>query len=163
MSWLDIAILAVIALSALFGVTRGLVREALSLGGWVLATWVALEFSPRLSDAMVSAISIVSLRFFLAFVLLFIVTLVLAAIVSHLISQTVRKSSLSGTDRALGGLFGVMRGVVLVAVLIWLAGFTKLPQQVSWRQSMLVGYFEQTAGWMRTMVPENIGKKFGYD
>ena len=163
MSWLDIAILAVIALSALFGVTRGLVREALSLGGWVLATWVALEFSPRLSDAMATGISIVSLRFILAFLILFIATLVIAALLSHLISQTVRKSSLSGTDRALGGLFGVLRGVVLVVVLIWLAGFTKLPQQASWQQSMLVGHFEKTAGWMRTMIPPNIGKKFGYN
>lgn len=163
MNWLDITILVIIALSALFGVTRGLVREALSLGGWMLATWVALEFSPRLSDLMTSAISIVSLRFILAFVILFIVTLIVAALVSHLISQTVRKSSLNGTDRALGGLFGVLRGVVLVAVLIWLAGFTKLPHQAGWKQSLLADHFEQVAGWMRTMIPANIGKKFGYE
>lgn len=163
MSWLDIGILAVIALSALFGVTRGLVREALSLGGWVLAIWVALEFSPRLSDLMATAITIVSLRFILAFVMLFIVTLVLAALLSHVIAQTVRKSSLSGTDRALGGLFGVLRGVVLVVVLIWLGGFTRLPQQAGWKQSILVGHFEKTASWMRTMVPADIGKKFGYE
>lgn len=163
MNWLDIAILVVIALSALFGVTRGLVREALSLGGWVLATWVALEFSPRLSDAMASAISIVSLRFFLAFVMLFIVTLVLAALLNHLISQTVRKSSLSGIDRALGGLFGVLRGVIIVTVLIWLAGFTKLPHETGWKHSMLVGRFEQVTGWMRTIMPANLGKKFGYE
>ena len=163
MNWLDIAILVVIGLSALFGVTRGLVREALSLGGWVLASWVALEFSPRLADAMASAITIVSLRFFLAFVILFIVTLVAAALLNHLISQTVRKSSLSGTDRALGGLFGVLRGVVIVAVLVWLAGFTKLPHQMGWEHSRLAGHFEQAAGWMRTLLPANIGKKFGYE
>ncbi len=163
MNWLDIAIVAVIALSALFGVTRGLVREALSLGGWVLAAWIALEFSPRLSDAMTAAISIVSLRFILAFVILFIVTLVLAALLSQLIAQTVRKSSLSGTDRALGGLFGVLRGVVVVVVLIWLAGFTRLPHQMGWQQSMLASYFEQTVGWARTLVPANLGKKFGYE
>lgn len=163
MNWLDVSILVVIALSALFGATRGLVREALSLGGWVLAIWVALEFSPRLSDAMLSVISIVSLRFFLSFVLLFIVTLVLAALLSNLISQKVRKSSLNGTDRALGGLFGVMRGVVVVAVLIWLAGFTKLPHQMGWERSKLASYFEQTVGWARTMVPANVGKKFGYE
>jgi len=163
MNWLDIAILVVIALSALFGVTRGLVREALSLGGWVLATWVALEFSPWLSDLMAAAITIVSLRFFVAFVLLFIVTLVLAAILNHLISQAVRKSSLSGTDRALGGLFGLLRGVVLIGVLVWLAGFTKLPHQMGWEHSKLASYFEQTVGWARSMVPANIGKKFGYE
>lgn len=163
MNWLDILILVVIALSALFGVTRGLVREALSLGGWVLSTWVALEFSPWLSTTLASVISIVSLRFFLAFVLLFIVTLVLAAILNNLISQAVRKSSLNGTDRALGGLFGMLRGVVLVGVLVWLAGFTKLPHQMGWQHSKLASYFEHTVGWARNMVPANVVKKFGYE
>lgn len=163
MNWIDITILVVIVLSALLGVVRGFVREALSLAGWALATWVALEFSPGLSSLMAGAITLDSLRFVIAFLLLFIATLILAAVLNHLISQTVRKSSASGADRAAGALFGLLRGVVIVAVLIWLAGFTKLPHDVPWKQSVLAGYFEDVAGWMRGMVPADIGKKLGYE
>lgn len=163
MNWIDITILVVIALSALLGLVRGFVREALSLAGWAVATWVALEFSPGLSNLMASAITLDSLRFVIAFLLLFIATLVLAAVLNHLVSQTVRKSTLSGADRGAGALFGVLRGVVIVAVLIWLAGFTKLPHELPWKQSVLAGYFEDISGWMRNMVPANLVKKLGYE
>jgi membrane protein required for colicin V production len=162
MNWLDIVIVAIVVFSALFGVVRGFAREALALLGWVLAVWVALEFSPGLSELMQSAINVDSLRFMVAFTLLFVITLVLAAVVNHLISNTVRKSALNGTDRGLGLIFGLLRGVVLVAVLTWLATFTTFPNQPAWKDAALAGYFEQLSGWMRGSIPPSLAKKLGY-
>jgi membrane protein required for colicin V production len=163
MNAIDVAILIIIALSALIGVARGFVREALALGGWVVAVWVALEFSPGLSELMKEIISIDSLRFVTAFLVLFLSTLVLAAVLNHLISHTVKKSALKGTDRALGVLFGLVRGVVLVAVLAWVAGFTKLPQMPPWTDALLAGHFTTMSGWMRAMLPPDLGKRLGYE
>lgn len=163
MNWIDFTILGIVALSALIGLVRGFVREALSLAGWALATWVALEFSPGLSNLMSAAITLDSLRFVIAFLVLFIAALVLAAVLNHLISSTVRKSAMSGADRGAGAMFGLLRGVVIVAVLVWLAGFTKLPLDLPWKQSFLAGYFQDISGWMRGMVPADIGKKLGYE
>ncbi len=162
MNWLDISIVVIVVLSALFGLVRGFAREALALLGWVLSVWVALQFSPGLSELMKSVITVDSLRFILAFTLLFVVTLLFAAVINHLISSSVRKSSLSGTDRSLGVLFGILRGVVLVAVLTWTVGFTTLPQQATWKHAVLVGYFEQLAMWMRGSIPPALARKLGY-
>lgn len=161
MNWLDLMIVVIVFLSALFGLFRGFAREALALLGWMIAIWIALEFAPGLSELLQSAITIDSLRYMVAFTLLFVVTLVIAAVINHLVSSKVRKSSLNGTDRSLGGLFGVLRGVVLVAVLTWTVGFTTLPQQTTWKQAILVSYFEQLAVWMRGSIPPALARKLG--
>jgi membrane protein required for colicin V production len=98
-----------------------------------------------------------------AFCVLFVVTLVLAAVLNRIASAAVRKSSMSGTDRALGALFGLLRGVVIVVVLVWLAGFTKFPHGTEWKQSILVSYFEGAAQWMRSAVPPEWAAKLKYE
>lgn len=163
MHWLDIAILFIVALSAIIAVVRGFVHEALALAGWVVSVWVALYFSPALADRIATWITIPSLRFMAAFCGLFVVTLILSAVLNRVVSAAVRKSALSGTDRALGALFGLLRGFVIVVVLVWLAGFTKFPHGASWRQSFLVGYFESLAEWMRDAVPPAWKAKLKYE
>jgi membrane protein required for colicin V production len=162
MIWVDIVIPAVIVISALFSLMRGFVREALSLVGWLAAFWVALTFSAPLADQFLMAISLPSVRMVVAFTLLFVVTLVLTAIVNRLAAQLVARTGLTGTDRMIGMVFGIARGVVLVAAMVLLAGMTTLPQDPWWRESQFIGVFEQLAVWLQHNVAPEIAGSLGY-
>jgi membrane protein required for colicin V production len=78
--------------------------------------------------------------------------------VNHLASQLVKRTGLTGTDRMIGMIFGVARGVVVVAVMVFLAGLTTLPQDPWWQESLLIGVFQELATWLRlTLAPDIAG------
>lgn len=152
MNWTDIAILSILGVSVFIGIMRGLVREVLSIVVWILAFWVAIAFSPALSGLLAGLIDVPSLRSAAAFLMLLIGTLLLGAIANYLIGRLLVSTGLSGTDRMLGVLFGLARGIVIVGVIVVLAHATPLPRDPWWQQSMFLPYFDRLAniaiGWM---------------
>jgi len=160
MIWVDYVIIGIIALSGLIGLMRGLVREALSLIAWIAAIWVALTFAHYFADLLTGYIALPSVRLMAAFAGLFVFTLMLAALVNYLIAQLVDKTGLSGTDHLLGVLFGIARGVVVVAILILLAGVTPIPRDPWWQQSVLIEDFQGLTLWLRGFLPPDIAQNF---
>lgn len=155
MIWVDIVIPGIIAISALFSLMRGFVREALSLLGWLAAFWVALTFAKEFADLLLTGISAPSVRVVVSFTILFVVTLVITALINRLAGSLVSKTGLTGTDRMIGMIFGIARGVVVVSVLVLLAGMTTMPQDPWWQQSVLIDVFQKLALWLRyTVAPE---------
>lgn len=161
MIWVDYVILGIIGLSALISLVRGFVREALSLVIWIAAFWIAWTFFRELA-ALLDWFSVPSVRLGISFAILFIVSLVVGALVSFLVGQLVEKTGLSGTDRLIGVLFGATRGALLVAVLVLLAGLTPFPNDPWWQESHLIGYFQELAVWLKTLLPADIGDKFRF-
>ncbi|MCL4125133.1 UNVERIFIED_CONTAM: hypothetical protein GTU68_004884 [Idotea baltica] len=153
MLWIDYVIIGIIALSAIISVVRGFVREVLSLVAWILAFWVALTFSQPLSGFLSNYISTPSVSLFTAFAALFVVTLILAALVNHLIATLVEKTGLSGTDRMLGVIFGLLRGVAIITLLILFAAATPMPNDPWWQNAMLIEHFEKLAIWAKQFLP----------
>jgi len=145
MNWLDIAILAIIALSALISLVRGFVREVLSLVVWVAAFWIGIRFAEPLSLYLVDYIASPSARLGAAFAVLFVTTLLLGALVNYMAGQLVGRTGLTGTDRFIGVFFGIARGVLVIAVLILAAGLTALPAERWWQESVMV---EQMQPWV---------------
>lgn len=127
MSWPDYAILGLIVISLLVGLLRGFMREALSLVVWFAAFWVAFSFTNGVAEWLGEGISQPSVRMAIGFIGLFLVTLLVGGLVVYLVGELVDKTGLSGTDRLLGAVFGALRGLVLVAALLLLAGFTPIP------------------------------------
>jgi len=162
MNWVDYSILAIIGVSVLISLWRGFTKEALSLAGWVVAAWVALTFSDNLQLLLEPHISAPSIRLVVAFAILFVATLFLAGLVNYLAGQLIRKTGLSGTDRMIGVLFGVARGVLVVAVLVLVAGMTPMPQDPWWRDSQLLHYFQDIAIWIRQFLPDDIAQKIQF-
>jgi len=162
MIWVDIAILIIIAISAVISLVRGFVRESLSLLGWIAAVAAGLYFSSPVSVWFEPYIETPSLRAISAFVALFLVTLIAVAIVNFFVVKLVKITGLSGTDRMVGVIFGVVRGCVVVAVLVMLAGLTALPQDDWWHESLLLGYFEQLALMGREYLPADIAGRLKY-
>ena len=158
MLWIDYVIIGIIALSAIISIVRGFVKEVLSLVAWILAFWVALTFSPQFSVLLSDYISTPSISLFTAFSGLFIVTLILSALVNNLIAAIVVKTWLSGTDRMLGVLFGLLRGVAIVTLLVLLAAATPMPNDAWWQNAVLIEHFEKLAIWVRQFLPDGLAQ-----
>jgi membrane protein required for colicin V production len=161
-AWIDVVILALIALSAILSLFRGFVREAVALVTWLVALWVAMAFYEDLAAILSQWISLPSAQRITAFAVLFICVLLLGAIVNFLASKLVNKTGLTGTDKLLGIVFGVARGGVIVAILVLLAGLTPLPQDPWWQNSQLLGYFQELAMWLRSYLPNEIADNITY-
>ena len=135
MTALDLAVLGVLVLSTAWGAWRGLVREVISLAGWVGAFLVANWLAEPLANALPGSISNPDLRVIVAFVAIFVVTLTLATLVAVMVSKALKASGLAGLDRTLGGLFGVARGILIALAFALGAGLTSFPQNPIWKQS----------------------------
>ena len=120
----DIAILAVIAISAVLSLLRGMIREVLSLVAWVAAFWVARTYNPAAASWIGSWVTLPSAQWVLGFGLLFVGTLLAMGVVNFLLCRIVVASGLTATDRVLGIAFGILRGVAVVTFLVFLASFT---------------------------------------
>lgn len=150
MTWADWAIVAVLGLSALISVVRGFVKEIVSLLIWVAAAVIASIFYDQLAVWMVDWISTPSLRMLTAWILLFVVVLIVGGILNYLLGKLVEATGLSGTDRLLGLLFGLARGlIILMVIVIILPSVLPVDQDLWWQESTLVPYFLQYEDWAR--------------
>lgn len=163
MIWVDYFILAIVTVSALLSLWRGFIKEALSLVSWVAALWVAMLFFDDLSRYLAQWIETRSVRGAVAFATIFVGTVIAGSVVNYLVGKLVEKSGLSATDRALGVLFGVARGVVIVAVLVMLAGLTAVPQDAWWNESLLLAHFQDMALWLRSFLPASIAENIQFE
>ncbi|GAB2665552.1 CvpA family protein [Vibrio panuliri] len=142
MNWLDIVILSVIALSALISLIRGFAKEALSLVIWFGAFFIASQYYARLA-VYFTKIEDEMFRNGAAIAALFVATLIVGALVNYVIGQLIQKTGLSGTDRVLGIVFGGLRGVLIVAaVLFFVDTFTTLDNSDWWQNSELLPHFK---------------------
>lgn len=162
MAWIDVVILALIALSAILSLFRGFVREALALAAWLVALWVSMAYYEELAAWLARWIEVPSAQKITAFALLFVCVLLLGTLVNYVVSRLVERTGFSSTDRMLGIVFGVARGAVIVAILVMLAGLTPIPQDPWWQDSQLLGYFEELALWMRSILPDEIASSITY-
>ncbi len=122
----DLVILAALALSLIFGFVRGFVREAFALAGWLLAIVVARSFNEPLAAWLAHWVSTPSMRLVLSYGSLFLATVLTCSLLGTALRQLVHRGGLSLTDRMLGGLFGVLRGALLVLIaLMLMAPFVK--------------------------------------
>jgi membrane protein required for colicin V production len=163
MTWLDYAVAGVFAVSLLVGVWRGLVREVISVLGWVIAFLAANLFAGPLGASMPQAIPTPELRVAAAFVAVFAGALVLSSLAALLLSKIVKSIGLGGVDRLLGAAFGAARGLLLVAAVALLAGLTSAPRQAYWRDSASGPLLAQIALTLRPLLPQTLTERLRYD
>ena len=162
MSWLDLVVLVIIVLSALISLVRGFVKESISLLTWIVAGVLAFRYFSPLAVMLEPFVSAPTIRNVVAFAILFVSTLVVGAIVNFIFTQLVSKTGLSGTDRALGVVFGAARGVLIVTMVVLLASLTPMPEAEWWRDSASVGFFQQLAEWVRGVIPADAVGRFNF-
>lgn len=152
MAVIDIIILCIVAISALIGVFRGLIKEALSLASWFAAIVAGTLFSAQLADLIENLINNASLRRIAAFAILFIGVIFAGSLISNLVSKLTQAAGLKGVDRTLGAIFGVLRGVIIMLIIVlvgiqldisqhWFDGSRLVPYAVA-MIDYLQGFFE---------------------
>ena len=122
MNWVDLIVIGVIGISTVLAFLRGLVREVLGIGAWVGAGFFAAWAEPFVEERFVTWVGPDFGRL-AALVAMFVVSLVLLSAASSLVGGVVRVSALSNVDRTLGLVFGLVRGVALIAFAYILAGW----------------------------------------
>ena len=162
MSWLDFLIVGVIALSALISLIRGFVKESISLLSWIAAGIVAFRYFSAMAELLEPYLADPTIRSMAAFAVLFISTLIIGAIINFIMSQLVSKTGLSGTDKALGVVFGGARGVLIVTMVVLLASLTPMPEAQWWQDSAMVGFFQQLAEWVKGIIPADAVESFSF-
>lgn len=162
LTWLDNVFIAIIIVSIVVSFIRGFVKEALSLVVWFLAFVIAARFSTPLSDLFASHIDNISLRIGLSFLLLFVVTLIAGGFINFMLSELVIKTGLGGTNRLLGVVFGLLRGVIIVALLLLLAQLTSIPKSDAWQKSLLIPKIQPIAAWLKDFIPAKTSDYFKF-
>jgi membrane protein required for colicin V production len=160
MNGLDFAVIGILLLSMLLGLWRGLICEVLSLVGWPIA--IVLSKLTGDSFAPLLPIEQEEVRIATAYALVFAAALIASGILARLIARMLKAIGSDWTDRAMGGLFGILRGGLVVLVLVWLAGLTHLPEQTFWHSSLTGRTLEDVALLTKTWLPDNIGQRIHY-
>jgi len=119
----DGVVAGLIVLSAILAYSRGFVREAMAIAGWVGAAILAFIFAPSAAP-LIKELPIVGeflsdsceLSMIAAFAAVFAIGLVVTSLFTPLFSSVVQRSAVGGIDQGLGFVFGVARGVLLVGV-----------------------------------------------
>lgn len=153
MTAFDWIIVAVLGLSALLGLWRGLMREVFSVGGWVAGIALAIRYAAPLGDWLPRDFAWPALRTGLAALGIVVACLFVAAALGWLVHKLVAAARLSGTDRALGALFGLLRGVLIVLAAVFLASRTALAEQPAWREAKLLAPFDVGVRWIVPYLP----------
>jgi membrane protein required for colicin V production len=154
MATIDLALIGVIALSTLVSLFRGFFKEALSVATWIVALWASWKFGPQLADGMSSWLSTSVLRLWAARAILFLAVLFIGGLLNWLLGMLLHRSGLSATDRVIGMVFGLGRGVILIGliiVMLELAGFKETPW---WQESKLIPYAAPVVDTIRHVVED---------
>ncbi len=161
MNPLDLGVIAVIVLSAIFAFARGFVREALSIVAWAGAAfitlkgfdWVYAQVDPRVHNPLLSQV--------IAVFGLFVVSLIVLTILTGMAARMVRLSGLSPIDRTLGFIFGLARGAFLVCLAYLLLDVSVQPNDrpVWIREAKSAPYLHEGADVLKGFLPESLKAK----
>ena len=157
-SWVDWVLLALLAVSALLGLWRGLVFELLSIAGWLIAYFAAPMLAPVIESWMPQQRFDPGLLHVLALCLSFILILLVWSLGAKLVRALLHATPLSIIDRLLGGAFGLLRGLLICAILTLLINMTPAKDWPSWRESQLGAGLQQLLREVRPVLPDEVLK-----
>ena len=163
MTAFDFIAIVVIAISVGFGFWRGLVREVLSLLSWIAAFWLARLFAGVVAGWMPSSWTHQGLRYAIGFIAVMLVSVLVLSLMSALVARLVKVAGLTASDRMLGAVFGVLRGLLFVVVLVLVGGMTSEPGEPYWRKALFSKPLQTMALWAKPLLPEDIARRVSFE
>lgn len=161
MTWFDYAAIGIVCLSVLLAVFRGVVREIAALAGWAAALVLSGLFAQDLAQQLPATLSPM-LKAVIAYLVIFLGVLLLSGLAGVLLAKLFHAAGLGFTDRAVGALFGFVRGVLIVFVGVMLAGLTSLPKEPFWREAVFSGPVETAVLASKPVLPKDLAQRIRY-
>jgi membrane protein required for colicin V production len=152
MTPVDYTLIAIVAISAIIGTVRGLLREAISLITWVVALWAGWKYADRVGPYLEGLLAEDPVNTWVARAIVALGVLLLGTLIGVLVNQFVRMSIFSGFDRFLGFLFGLLRGGVVLGVFAILGQLLELDRSSWWQDATLMAYAESAGDAIRKIV-----------
>lgn len=155
MTPVDYTLIAIVVISAIIGIVRGLLREAISLITWVVALWAGWKYADRVGPYLEGLLADDPVNTWVARAIVALGVLLLGTLIGVLVNQFVRMSIFSGFDRFLGFLFGMLRGIVVLGVLAILGQLLQLDRSSWWQAASLTSYAESAGDVIRKIVGDS--------
>lgn len=152
----DYIILAIVVISAVMGLFRGLLRESIAVITWFLAIVLAWSFASSLEAHLGGVLVGSPLRIWAARVIIFVGVLLLGGAVATILGHYVRVSMFAGMDKFLGLVFGIVRGVVIIGAFTIAVQALRMDEDANWQRSKLMPYAIGVADALRGIVGENL-------
>ncbi len=152
----DYALLVVLGLSAAVGLFRGFIKEALSLVTWAVAIWCAWKFGMPAGEGLPQLYDSHVVQLWLGRAVILVAVLITGGLLGRLLTYLTDKSGLTGTDRLVGGVFGLGRGILLAGLLVTILQMTGFEQEPWWQDSKLIPYAAPIAGILRDAAMDGI-------
>ncbi|MCX8098083.1 MAG: CvpA family protein [Casimicrobiaceae bacterium] len=152
----DAAVAAIVLGSAGIGLWRGLIREVFALSAWLVSLILAVLLGGQAAEWLALFTRSAWIKQWLGYLFVFVVSFMALSLVGRVLTQLTRMVGLGLFDRVLGGLFGVIRGTVIVVILAWLIGGTTLSQTRWWRDSLVAAPLAALTALLRSRLPAQI-------
>lgn len=158
MSGLDLIAALIVLATVVRGLMRGLIDTLFSLAAWILAflagKWGALLVAPMLPLDLANP----GMRYFIGFVVVFLVVLVGVLLLGHAFAALAKAAGLGPADTVLGGVFGLIKGLVILIGLTLAAGLTSLPRTEFWQKATVSGSLQAMARAALPLLPADVAK-----
>ena len=153
--WIDLLVVAIVGASAVFAVYRGFVAETLSIFAWAAAAFATLYFAPAAAPLLSGSMSPIAAQI-VAYVAVFLVVLIPLSFISARFSDSVQSSSVGPLDRSLGAVFGIIRGLILIAMAyILFTLIVPVKKQPEWiARAWTLPLIQDTGDVLLSLVPE---------
>jgi membrane protein required for colicin V production len=157
MSGVDWAIVVILGLSILLGVLRGVVREVFALCGWIVGVLLALRFAEPLAQSLPLDLPSAA-RTGIVGLLIIVATLIAAALAAAALRALLAAAKLSLEDRVLGGIFGILRGALIVALAALVAIAAGATRQPWWEASAFLPWVQASVRFASPLLPQSIAR-----
>jgi membrane protein required for colicin V production len=155
-SYYDIAFFGIIAFSTIFGFIRGGLSEILSLGSWLIAFWLMHNLGNGVEHLLPNSITNHLFRNVIAFIIIFVVVAIFIAIIKKILSSILTVIGLNGLNYLIGIVFGVLRGILICAVLVIIVNMLSLDQGRSYQKSKLFPILAPVISWISSIIPNKV-------
>jgi membrane protein required for colicin V production len=162
MTVFDYVLIGIVAISLLLGLWRGVIGELIALAAWAIGVFGAAEFGGRVGEMLYQGIADPTIRMLAGCVTVFVGVLIVMALLRMAVKSLVKALGLSVSDRLLGSLFGLARGLLICMVLVALGGMTSAPQQPWWQDAKLSAPFETAVLVAKPWLPEDLAKRIRF-
>jgi membrane protein required for colicin V production len=162
MTGFDYVMIGIVSVSLLFGLWRGVVGEVIALVAWGVGIFAAIDFGTAVGHSLFAGVSDPALRTLAGCVVIFIGVLVAMSLLNMVVRSMVKALGLSVSDRILGMLFGLVRGVLICMVLVGLGGMTSAPAQPWWQNATLAAPLETVVMAAKPWLPDDLAKRIRF-